>query len=166
VDVKVTLLTGRAHNKHTSGGDFREATYRALRQGLEKASNVLLEPFYQYKIKVELDQMGRVLSDIQQAHGSFDSPRTEGDKAILTGIVPVATFMNYSSQLASFTQGKGTINLTFAGYDRCHNEQEVIERIGYNKNADPEYTSSSIFCSKGQGYTVPWEEAEGNMHAL
>lgn len=165
-DIQVTLLTGRAHNKHTSGGDFREATYRALRHGLEKAANILLEPFYQYKIKVDIDQMGRVLSDIQQSYGSFDSPKTDGDKAILTGIVPVATFMNYSGQLASFTQGKGTINLTFAGYDRCHNPQDVIEQIGYNKNADPEYTSSSIFCSKGKGYTLMWEEAERNMHGL
>lgn len=165
-DIKVTLLTGRAHNKHTSGGDFREATLRALRQGLEKATNILLEPYYLYKIKVDLEQMGRVISDIQNAHGSFDSPRTEGNKAILTGSVPVATFMNYSSQLASFTQGRGSIQLVFSGYDRCHNEQEVIERIGYNKNADPEYTSSSIFCSKGQGYSVTWEEAEEKMHCL
>lgn len=165
-DVIVTLLTGRAHNKHTSGGDFREATCRALRQGLEKARNVLLEPYYQFKIKVELKQLGRVISDIQQAHGNYDAPDTEGDKAILTGTVPVATFMDYGSELASFTQGKGTLSLAFAGYDRCHNEEEVIAKIGYNKDADPEYTSSSIFCAKGQGYTVPWDEAESKMHCL
>lgn len=165
-DVVITLLTGRAHNKHTSGGDFREATYRALRQGLEKTKNLLLEPYYQFKIKVELDQLGRVISDVQQAHGTSDAPRTEGEKAVLTGTVPVATFMDYGSELASFTQGRGTLSLTFAGYDRCHNEQEVIERIGYNKDADPEYTSSSIFCAKGQGYSVPWSEAEGKMHCL
>jgi ribosomal protection tetracycline resistance protein len=165
-DVKVTLLTGRAHNKHTSGGDFREATFRALRQGLEKATNILLEPYYHFKIKVELDQLGRVLSDIQQAHGRFDSPITEGNKAILTGEVPVATFMNYSNQLAAFTQGKGTLQFIFAGYHRCHNEKEVIDRIGYTKNADPIYTSSSIFCSKGQGYSVPWDDAEEKMHCL
>lgn len=165
-DCKVTLLTGRAHNKHTSGGDFREATYRALRQGLEKASNQLLEPFYRFKIKVDVDQMGRVLSDVQHAYGSYDSPQIDADKAIITGVVPVATFMNYSSQLASFTLGKGTINLVFAGYDTCHNEEAVIERIGYNKNADPEYSSSSIFCTKGKGYTVTWDEAEEAMHCL
>ncbi|HYK71614.1 MAG TPA: translation factor GTPase family protein [Pseudoneobacillus sp.] len=165
-DVKITLLTGRAHIKHTSGGDFREATIRALRQGLEKASNILLEPIYQFKIKVDIDVMGRVLSDIQTAHGSFDTPKTDGNKAILTGKAPVSTFMNYSSQLASFTQGRGVISLVFAGYNRCHNEKEVIDRMGYNKNADPEYTSSSIFCAKGQGYTVPWDEAEGKMHCL
>jgi ribosomal protection tetracycline resistance protein len=163
-DVKVTLLTGRAHNKHTSGGDFREATLRALRQGLEKATNLLLEPYYQYKIKVDLEQMGRVISDLQIAHGRFDTPITEGNKAILTGIVPVATFMNYSSQLTSFTQGKGSIQLVFAGYNRCHNEKEVINQICYNKNADPEYSSSSIFCSKGQGYSVVWNDVEGKMH--
>jgi ribosomal protection tetracycline resistance protein len=163
-DVIVTLLKGRAHNKHTSGGDFREATYRALRQGLEQADNILLEPYYYFKIKVELDQMGRVLSDIQQAHGRFDPPQSDGNKTILTGTVPVATFMDYNSKLSSFTQGKGSLSLTFAGYDVCHNEEEVIRRIRYNKDADAEYISSSIFCAKGQGYTVSWEEAEGMMH--
>ncbi|MFD2444854.1 GTP-binding protein [Bacillus sp. CGMCC 1.16607] len=165
-DLKVTLLTGRAHNKHTSGGDFREATYRALRQGLEKAANILLEPIYQFKIKVELDHMGRVIADIQTAHGSFGTPKTVANKAIITGHVPVATFMNYSTKLASFSQGKGTLSLVFAGYSRCHNENEVIQRMGYSKNADPEYTSSSIFCAKGQGYSVPWDEAEEKMHCL
>ncbi|MGE6489272.1 GTP-binding protein [Paenisporosarcina sp. NPDC076898] len=165
-DIKVTLLTGRADNMHTSGGDFREATYRALRQGMEKASNLLLEPFYDFRIKVDLDQMGKVLSDIQMAHGSFDSPKTEGQKVILTGKVPVATFMNYAAELASFTQGKGVLNLLFGGYGRCHNEEEVIQRIAYNKDADPEYSSSSIFCVKGKGYTVSWEQAEEQMHCL
>ncbi|MED3550393.1 translation factor GTPase family protein [Cytobacillus praedii] len=165
-DVKVTLLTGRAHNKHTSGGDFREAAYRALRQGLEKTSNILLEPIYHYKIKVDIDQMGRVLADIQTASGKFEPPLTEGNKVILTGTVPVATFMNYSTQLAAFTHGKGTISLRFAGYERCHNKKDVIEKIDYDKNADPAYTSSSIFCSKGQGYSVPWDEAEELMHCL
>ncbi len=165
-DIKVTLLKGRAHNKHTSGGDFREATYRALRQGLEKANNVLLEPIYEFKIKVELEHVSRVLSDLQNCYGSFDSPKVVGEKAIITGKVPVATFMNYSTKLASFTKGKGVLSLFFGGYDICHNAEEVIERKGYNKSADPEYTSSSIFCSKGQGYTVTWDEAESEMHCL
>lgn len=165
-DVKITLLTGRAHNKHTSGGDFREASYRALRQGLEKAANVLLEPFYDFKMKMNLDHLGKVLTTIQQAHGHFDPPSTEGNQAIVTGRVPVATFMNYSSEFASITQGKGTLNLVFGGYDPCHNSDEVIARINYNKDADPEYTSSSIFCSKGQGYSVPWDQAEKEMHGL
>ncbi|OEH93277.1 GTP-binding protein [Bacillus solimangrovi] len=165
-DVKVTLLTGRANQKHTSGGDFREATYRALRQGLEKATNILLEPYYDFKIKVELNDIGRILSDIQQAHGTFETPETVGDKVIVTGRVPVSTFMEYSTEFASITHGKGTMNLSFGGYDRCHNEEEVIETYGYNKDADPKYTSSSIFCSKGNGYTVVWDEAEKEMHGL
>ena len=163
-DVKITLLTGRGHNEHTSGGDFREATYRALRQGLEQAKNVLLEPYYDFKIKIELDHIGRVLSDIQQAHGSFEPPETVGDKTIIKGRVPVATFMNYSTTFASITNGKGVLTLQFSGYDTCHNQEQVIEKIGYDKNADPEYTSTSIFCAKGKGYTVPWDEAEDAMH--
>ncbi|WP_075980746.1 GTP-binding protein [Bacillus massilinigeriensis] len=165
-DVKITLLTGNAHDKHTSGGDFREATYRALRQGLEKAQNILLEPFYHFKIRVDMDDMGRVLSDVQALYGRFDSPEIEGERAMISGIAPVATFMDYPSTLASFTHGRGRIHLSYAGFDRCHNEQEVIERVGYDKNADPDYTSSSIFCAKGQGYAVKWDEAEGMMHCI
>lgn len=165
-DVKITLLTGRGHNEHTSGGDFREATFRALRQGLEKAKNLLLETYYDFTIKVELDLVGRVMSDIQQAHGTLSPPETIGDKAVIRGKVPVATFMNYSTTFASFTHGKGALHLLFSGYDRCHNQNEVIKRIGYNKDADPEYSSTSIFCAKGKGYPVPWDEAEAAMHCL
>lgn len=163
-DVKITLLTGRGHNEHTSGGDFREATYRALRQGLEQAKNRLLEPFYDVKIKVDLDEMGRVLSDIQQAHGTFEPPETTGHTTIIIGRVPVATFMNYSTTFASFTKGKGSLTLKFSGYDFCHNEAQVIEQIGYDKSADPAYTSTSIFCAKGKGYKVPWDKAKEAMH--
>lgn len=165
-DVKATLVTGRGHNQHTAGGDFREAAFRALRQGLEQAKNRLLEPMYHFKIKVNTDQMGKVLSDIQQAYGSFSAPETTGQKTMITGRVPVATFMNYSSEFAAFTHGKGALSLLFDGYDFCHNEDEVIARIGYDKNADPLYTSTSIFCAKGQGYKVPWDEAEQAMHCL
>lgn len=165
-DVKITLLTGRGHNEHTSGGDFREATFRALRQGLEKAENVLLEPVYDFKIKVGMDHIGRVLSDIQQASGSFAPPETIGENTVVTGRVPVATFMNYSTVFASFTNGKGALTLQFGGYDECHNPEVVIEAIGYNKDADPEYTSTSIFCAKGKGYPVAWYEAEAAMHLL
>lgn len=165
-DVKITLLTGRGHNEHTSGGDFREATYRALRQGLEKAQNVLFEPYYDFTIRVELDQIGKVFSDIQQAHGTFEPPETIGSKTIVKGRVPVATFMNYSIEFASFTHGKGSLQMIFSGYDRCHNPEEVIEKMGYNKDADPEYSSTSIFCAKGKGYPVPWDEAESMMHCL
>ncbi len=165
-DLKVTLLTGRSHNKHTSGGDFREAAFRALRQGLEKANNILLEPYYDFKIRLDLEHMGKVLTDIQNAHGSFNHPITEGNKTLLTGKVPVATFMNYGPEFDSITKGKGIINLIVGGYYPCHNPNQIMERIGYNKDADPEYTSSSIFCAKGQGYSVPWDEAESKMHCL
>lgn len=162
----MACLPGRSHNKHTSGGDFKEATYRAIRQGLEKARNRVLEPYYTFRIQVDLNHMGRVLSDIQKATGDFDPPITEANKAIITGKAPVATFMDYPTQPASFTQSRGFINLVFSGYTPYHNEQEIIEKTHYNKDADPEYTSSSIFCSKGKGYTVPWDQAESEMHCL
>lgn len=165
-DVKITLLTGRAHLKHTSGGDFREATLRALRQGLEKAGCILLEPFYGFRIEVDIDSMGRVLSDIQKMQGDFEPPETQENKVKIRGRGPVATFMNYSMELISFTKGKGSINLFFDGYDICHNAPEVIEKSGYNKNADPEYTSNSIFCAKGAGFTVEAGKAEEHMHCL
>ncbi|APH16702.1 small GTP-binding domain protein [Clostridium sporogenes] len=165
-DIKITLLTGRAHNKHTSGGDFREATFRALRQGLEKAKNVLLEPYYSFKMEVPLDCMGRVLSDIQKLKGSFNPPETIDNRVIIKGRGPVATFMHYSVEFISFTKGKGKFNFIFDGYDICHNEEEVIEKIAYDKNADIEYTSTSIFCSKGQAFLVKYDEAEEYMHCL
>ena len=163
-DLKITLLTGRAHNKHTEGGDFREATFRAIRQGLDKAENILLEPFYKFKIDVELDYLGRVLSDIQKLNGSFETPETNINKVKIVGRGPVSTFMDYSLELVAFTKGKGNINLIFDGYDVCHNTEEIINKREYNKNADIEYSSSSIFCSKGQGFVVPWNEVEKYMH--
>ncbi|KEI98175.1 TetM/TetW/TetO/TetS family tetracycline resistance ribosomal protection protein [Clostridium botulinum] len=165
-DIKITLLTGRAHNKHTSGGDFREATFRALRQGLEKAKNVLLEPCYSFKMEVPLDCMGRVLSDIQKLKGSFNPPETIDNKAIIKGKGPVATFMDYSVEFISFTKGKGKFNFIFDGYDICHNEKDIIEKMAYDKSADIEYTSISIFCSKGQAFLAKYDEAEEYMHCL
>ena len=163
-DIKVTLLTGRAHNKHTCGGDFREATFRALRQGLEKVKNLLLEPYYKFTIEVSADYIGRVLSDIQRLYGTFEPVQTEDDKVTINGRGPVATFMDYSMEVVAFTKGKGSISLVYDGYDICHNSQEVIENKSYNKNADIEYSSTSVFCSHGQGYLVPWEEADDAMH--
>lgn len=163
-DIKFTLITGRAHNKHTEGGDFREATFRAIRQGLEKSENVILEPYYKFKIDVDLNYMGRVISDIQRLHGSFNPPETKLNKVTITGRGPVSTLMEYSEEILTFTKGKGSINLIFDEYDICHNKEEVIERLGYDKNADIEYSSSSIFCSKGQGFVVPWKEVEEYIH--
>ena len=165
-DLKITLLTGRAHNKHTCGGDFREATLRALRQGLEKANNILLEPYYNFKIEAEMDYMGRIISDIQKLNGIFESPDIQMDKVVIKGRGPVATFMDYGKELIKVTKGKGKISFNFAGYDVCHNSEEIIEKINYNKDADIEYTSSSVFCSKGQGFIVKGNEAENHMHCL
>lgn len=163
-DIHFTLLTGRAHNKHTTGGDFREAAFRALRQGLEQIENVLLEPYYRFKMKASTEHIGRMMSDIQLACGTFEAPMMTEDSAIIIGRAPIATFMDYSTQFAAYTNGKGALTLQFDGYDVCHNEKEVIEKIGYNKDADPTYTSSSIFCAKGKGYSVSWQEAKAAMH--
>ncbi|UED78269.1 TetM/TetW/TetO/TetS family tetracycline resistance ribosomal protection protein [Lysinibacillus sp. CD3-6] len=165
-DIRFTLLTGRAHIKHTEGGDFREATFRALRQGLEQAENILLEPYYRFKLKASNDFIGRMMNDIQQADGTFDAPVLTEEQVTLTGRVPVATFMHYSTTFAAYTNGKGSISLQFDGYDKCHNSEEVIAQINYNKQADPDYSSSSIFCAKGKGYSVPWYDAKEAMHCL
>lgn len=163
-DVRITLLTGRAHLKHTEGGDFREATYRAIRQGLEQAESVLLEPVYAFEIDLPLDQIGRVLADIQRLHGSFEPPLAQGERAVVSGRGPVSEFMNYSAELVSFTRGRGRIQLRFDGYEPCHNAQQVIERIAYDKVRDVENTSDSIFCSHGAGFPVRWDEVIHHIH--
>ncbi|NQX44212.1 TetM/TetW/TetO/TetS family tetracycline resistance ribosomal protection protein [Paenibacillus tritici] len=163
-DLKITLLSGRAHNKHTSGGDFREAAFRALRQGLEQAENVLLEPVYDLKIRIDSDDVGKVMSDIQRAGGFFNPPEILESKAVITGTVPAASFMDYGVRLASMTQGKGSLSLRVAGYLPCHQTEAVIAQRNYNKNADPAYSSTSIFCAKGEAYPVPWQEAGQHMH--
>ena len=165
-DIKVILITGRAHIKHTEGGDFREATKWALRQGLDSAENILLEPYYNFKIEVDNQLLGRVLSDVQKMNGTFNEQQSVGDRVIITGRGPVATFMDYSLEFQALSKGKGGLSLMYGGYDVCHNAEEVIERIGYNKDADPEYTSSSIFCAKGVGYSVKGDEVVNYMHCL
>ena len=165
-DLKITLLTGRGDKEHTRGGDFREATSRAIRQGLEQADNILLEPYYSFKIEVELDHMGRVISDIQKLHGEFQVPEIGEKKVIIRGRGPVATFMDYPIELISFTEGKGKIKLSFHGYDICHNADEIVEEKAYDKNADAGFTSNSIFFTKGQGYVVKASEAKDHMHCL
>jgi small GTP-binding protein len=163
-DVTITLLIGRAHNKHTHGGDFREATYRAIRQGLEQADNQLLEPYYLFRIKVVSEHIGRVMSDLQKYHALSEAPQANGNQVMVTGRAPVATIMQYPLELAIFTHGKGSIALTFDGYDVCHNTEAVIEQKKYDKDNDPLYTSSSVFCTKGKGYTVKWDDAQAAMH--
>lgn len=163
-DVQITLLTGRAHLKHTEGGDFREATYRAIRQGLEQAESLLLEPYYSFEAEVKLEQMGRLVADIQRLHGKFQPPEILEDRVRIQGRGPVATFMNYGRELVSFTGGKGRLRLAFDGYDICHNASEVIERIGYEKDKDAENPSGSVFCAKGAGYYVGWKEVAAHAH--
>lgn len=163
-DVKITLLTGREHNKHTEGGDFRQATFRALRQGLEQVENILLEPYYKFKIEVDNDYMGRVISDIQKMSGKFDIENSSDNKSVICGRGPVSKFMDYPLELVSFTKGRGRISFNYDGYDECHNSEEVLKNRNYDKNSDKIYTSNSIFCSKGQSYTVKGEDVKNHMH--
>ncbi len=165
-DINITLLTGRSHTKHTSGGDFRQATLRALRQGLEQVENILLEPYYKFKIKISNDYIGRVLSDIQRMNGEFQEPIINEKECIVEGRGPVSTFMDYPLEITSYSKGSGHITLIFDGYDICHNSSEVLENKKYDKNSDKEYTSNSIFCSKGESYTVKSENAQSYMHCL
>ncbi len=163
-DVHVTLLSGRAHLKHTEGGDFRETVYRAIRQGLMKAESVLLEPFYRFSITVPADCLGRLMTDVTAMCGSYDAPEHLGDEVRVTGRGPVRTFMDYPTQLRSYTHGKGGIQLQPEGYDLCHNPQEVIAEINYDCGADTLNSPGSVFCSHGAGYLVNWDEADQYMH--
>lgn len=163
-DIKIVLQDGRAHIKHTEGGDFREATYRAIRQGLEKAESILLEPFYKFEIYVDNRYIGRVMSDIQKMRGTFKSPVQNGSTVMISGRGPVETFMEYGMELVSFTKGTGNISLMIDGYDICEVADKVIGEIGYDKGADKINTSCSIFCAKGTSFVVNWDEAEEYMH--
>lgn len=163
-DIEFILLTGRTHLKHTEGGDFREAVYRAIRQGLRKAESLLLEPWYSFEIEADSGFAGRIMSDIQRLSGNFLPPETDGDIIIIKGEAPVESFRSYPKELASFTSGRAVIALGFCGYKECHNTKEVIEKIGYNADRDTENTADSVFCSHGAGYTVKWDEADSHMH--
>lgn len=163
-DMKITLVAGRAHLKHTEGGDFRQATYRAVRQGLMQARSVLLEPFYDFKLEVPEDAIGRAMTDIGKMNGSFGSPENILGKAVLTGKVPVSEISNYALELRAYTKGEGVLALTPSDYEICHNAEEVIETTGYYPEADIENTADSVFCSHGAGFVVPWNEVINYMH--
>lgn len=163
-DVRIELLAGRAHLKHTEGGDFRQAVYRAIRQGLMKAESVLLEPYYAFTIDAPQEHMGRILSDIQKLYGEFDTPDSDGVQLHVTGRGPVATFMDYAQELTVFTRGKGHLSVRFDGYEPCHNAQEVIERKAYQPTADSDNSPDSVFCAKGAGFIVHWDKADEWMH--
>lgn len=163
-DMKITLVAGRAHLKHTEGGDFRQATYRAVRQGLMQARSVLLEPVYEFKLEVPEEAIGRAMTDIGKMNGSFSSPENISGKAVLTGKVPVSEVKNYALELRAYTKGEGALTLTPSDYEVCHNAEEVIEAMGYYPEADIENTADSVFCSHGAGFVVPWNEVINYMH--
>ena len=163
-DFCVTLVMAAYHERHTSGGDFREATYRAIRQGFAKAKTIVLEPMYDVRIIVELAQLGRVLTDIQCAHGRFEAPIVDETHATIQATVPVATFIDYPKTFASFAKGTGELSLQLGEYERCHNEADVIKASGYDVEADRENPCGSIFCAKGSGYVVAWQVADDYMH--
>ncbi|MCB6993962.1 TetM/TetW/TetO/TetS family tetracycline resistance ribosomal protection protein [bacterium 210820-DFI.6.37] len=163
-DMKITILNGRAHLKHTEGGDFRQATYRAVRQGLRKAESVLLEPWYEFRLEVPGDMVGRAMSDIQKMSGSFDTPRPAGEYSVLTGKAPVSEMKDYSTTVTSYTKGHGHLSCNVRGYEPCHNQEDVISRIGYDVDSDVENTADSVFCSHGAGFNVKWDEVEDYLH--
>ena len=163
-DMKISLLTGRAHLKHTEGGDFRQATYRAVRQGLRKAESILLEPWYQFRLEVPTEYVGRAMTDLQRLSGTVAPPETDGEMSILTGRAPVACLRDYLTEVTAYTQGRGRLICTLAGYDVCHNPEEVIGSIGYDCDRDLENPCDSVFCAHGAGYVVPWNEVDRKKH--
>ena len=163
-DMKITLTAGRAHQKHTEGGDFRQATYRAVRQGLRTAQSVLLEPVYEYQLEVPSFAAGRALADLQRMQASFPAPETDGDMCLIKGTAPVACMQGYQSEVLSYTKGRGRLSCLLSGYAPCHNAEEVIEAAGYDADADLDNPSGSVFCAHGAGFVVPWDQVPQYMH--
>lgn len=163
-DMKITLAAGRDHLKHTEGGDFRQATYRAVRQGLMKAKSVLLEPVYAFLLEVPSENVGRAMTDIQKMYGTCSQPETQGDFAILKGTAPVVTMGGYQSRVTAYSKGRGKLTCTLQGYEPCHNAEEVIAAIGYDPEADIKNPTGSVFCAHGAGFVVPWDQVEEYMH--
>ena len=163
-DMKITLVSGRAHLKHTEGGDFRQATYRAVRQGLMEASGVLLEPVYEFRLELPEEMIGRAMSDMEKLHGSFTLKEREGGVAVLTGTAPVVTIQDYQKEVTAYTKGHGRLSLSLKGYGPCHNAQEVIEKRHYDPESDLKNPTGSVFCAHGAGFVVPWNQVKDYMH--
>lgn len=163
-DMKITLIAGRAHQKHTEGGDFRQATYRAVRQGLCEAGCVLLEPYYAFRLEVPSENLGRAMADLDRMQGEFSAPEQDGSMALLTGTAPVSTMRNYQRDMISYTKGRGRLTLSLSGYEPCHNAEEVIAASGYDFDSDLQDPAGSVFCSHGAGFVVPWDEVKQYMH--
>ena len=163
-DMKITLLAGRAHKKHTEGGDFRQATYRAVRQGLMEAASVLLEPYYTFSLEVPDKLLGRAMMDIERMSGKMEPPRMEAGRAVLTGFAPVAKIGGYQKELTAYTRGEGRISCTLKGYLPCHNTEEVLQQYAYDPESDTGNPSGSVFCAHGAGFVVPWYEVKAYVH--
>ena len=163
-DLKLTLLTGKGHLKHTEGGDFRQATYRAIRQGLMMGETILLEPWYTFRLEVPGESVGRAMTDVQRMCGEFEGPQMRGEMAVLTGSLPVSEVGDYWSQVAAYTQGRGRFSCRLDGYRPCHNTQQVVEERGYDPDRDVDNPSGSVFCDHGAGVHVPWNEVRSHMH--
>lgn len=163
-DMKITLLAGRAHIKHTEGGDFRQATYRAVRQGLRKAKSILLEPVYEYRLEVPADLVGRAMADIQRMNGKFSGPELEGEMAVLTGTAPVSAMRGYPREVTAYSRGRGRISVALSGYESCHNGEEIVALSGYDPDGDMENPTGSVFCAHGAGFVVDWDQVEDYMH--
>ncbi|MDD6231820.1 MAG: TetM/TetW/TetO/TetS family tetracycline resistance ribosomal protection protein [Frisingicoccus sp.] len=163
-DMKISLASGRAHTKHTEGGDFRQATYRAVRQGLRHATSVLLEPVYEFCLSIPSDKVGRAMTDIQKMNGSFDTPQTEGAMTVIRGTAPVIHMREYASEVMAYTKGLGSLSCTLKGYEPCHNAGEVIETVRYDPEADTDNPTGSVFCVHGAGFNVTWDEVPNYMH--
>ena len=163
-DMKISLVSGRSHPKHTEGGDFRQATYRAVRHGLKKADSILLEPVYEFRLEIPKEKLGRAMADIQKMCGTFQTPRIEKESAVITGTAPVVTMRGYQTEVLAYTSGEGKLFCSLKGYEPCHNAEEVIEAVGYDSEADLENPTGSVFCSHGAGTAVGWQEVETYMH--
>lgn len=163
-DMRITLTAGRAHLKHTEGGDFRQATYRAVRQGLMQAESLLLEPYYDFRLEVPSGMVGRALTDVQRMNGEAGTPQTEGEMTSIEGYAPVASMRDYQMEVNSYTRGQGHLTCTFRGYETCQNAEEIIEKIGYDPERDIENPTGSVFCSHGAGFNVPWDQVPEYMH--
>ena len=163
-DMKITLTAGKAHLKHTEGGDFRQATYRAVRQGLMQAESVLLEPWYVFRLELPAEQVGRAMADVQKRYGTFEAPLMEGERAVLSGRAPVSEMLDYPAEVQSYTGGRGRLALRLEGYYPCHNQEEVLADIGYDSEGDVDNPSGSVFCSHGAGFFVPWDQVPDYMH--
>ena len=163
-DIRITLVSGKAHLKHTEGGDFRQAVYRAVRQGLKQADSVLLEPYYEYRLELPSENVGRAMTDIERMHGTFGLPQTEADRTILTGMAPVSTMRDYQKEVHAYTRGNGTLQCTLKGYAPCQNTEEVLAATGYDSERDTLHPTGSVFCAHGAGFLVPWYEVKEYMH--